>query len=104
VSDVWTTIIALAVLTAVIKASGPVLLGDRELPSLVTRMIVLLAPALLAALVAVGTFTDADGDLEVDARAAGLGAAAGILAWRSNAMLSAAVVAAATAAVVRAIG
>ena len=102
-SDVWTTIIALTVLTAVIKASGPVLLGGRELPPLVTRMIVLIAPALLAALVAVGTFTDADTDLELDARAAGLGAATGILVWRRSAMLSAAVLAAATAATVRAI-
>jgi branched-subunit amino acid transport protein len=102
-SDVWTTIIVLAVLTAAIKASGPVLLGTRELPPLVQRMIVLLAPALLAALVAIGTFTDADGDLELDARAAGLAAAGVVLAVRRNAMLAAAVIAAAMAATVRAI-
>jgi branched-subunit amino acid transport protein len=102
-SETWTTILVLAALTASIRASGPVLLGGRDLPELVMRAIALLAPALLAALIVVGTFTDADGDLELDARAAGL-AAAGLILLRSRRhMLLACAAAAATAAVVRAV-
>jgi branched-subunit amino acid transport protein len=102
-SDVWITIIALTVTTAMIRASGPVLLGGRELSPLVIRMIALLAPALLAALIVIGTFTDADSDLELDARAAGLATAGAILAWRRTAMLGAVAAAAVAAALVRAV-
>jgi branched-subunit amino acid transport protein len=102
-SDVWTTIIALTLATAAIRAVGPVLVGARELSEPVVRTIGLLAPALLAALIAVGTFTEANGDLVLDARAAGLAAAAGVLAWRHKAMLTAALAAALVAALVRAI-
>jgi branched-subunit amino acid transport protein len=102
-SDAWITIIALTVATVAIRASGPVLLGGRKLPPIVVRMIALLAPALLAALIVIGTFTDADGDLELDARAAGLATAGAILAWRRTAMLAAVAAAAAVAALVRAI-
>ena len=41
-----------ALITAVIKAAGPVVLGGRELPTWFTSVVILLAPALLAALVA----------------------------------------------------
>jgi branched-subunit amino acid transport protein len=102
-SEVWTTIIVLTVTTAMIRASGPVLLGGRELPDLGFRMIALLAPALLAALVMVETFTDADGDLELGPQAAGLAAAGGVLAWNRSAVLPAIVVAAAATAAIRAI-
>ena len=101
-SDTWVTILGLAALTALIRASGPVLLGGRELPSLLMRMIALLAPALLAALIVIGTFTDADGDLVLDARAAGLGAA-GLILLRTHTMLAACAGAAVAAALVRAI-
>ena len=101
-SDVWVTILGLTAVTAAIRASGPVLLGGRELPSLLMRMIELLAPALLAALIVIETFTDANGDLELDARAAGLGAAALIL-LRTRAMLAACAGAALAAALVRAV-
>jgi branched-subunit amino acid transport protein len=102
-TDTWTTIVVLALATAAIRALGPVLVGARELSEPVVRVITLLAPALLAALIAVGTFTDPDGDLVLDARAAGLAAAGGVLAWRRSAMLGAALAAALTAAVVRAL-
>ncbi len=102
-SDVWITIVGLTLATAATRAAGPVLLGGRELPNLVTRVIALLAPALLAALIAVGTFTDPDGDLVLDPRAAGLAAAAGVLAWRQSAMVAAITLAAVTAALVRAL-
>jgi branched-subunit amino acid transport protein len=103
VTDVWTTIVVLAVATAAIRAVGPVLVGARELSDPVVRVITLLAPALLAALIAVGTFTEADGELVLDARAAGLAAAAAVLAWRHKAMLSAALAAGLVASLVRAI-
>lgn len=101
-SETWATILGLAALTALIRASGPVLLGGRELPSLLMRIIALLAPALLAALIMIGTFTDANGDLELDARAAGLGAA-GLILLRTRTMLTACAGAAVAAALVRAI-
>jgi branched-subunit amino acid transport protein len=72
---VWTTIGLLALVGAAIKASGPVLVGGRELPGWALRIIALLAPALLAALVVVDTFADGK-SLVIDARAAGLAAAA----------------------------
>jgi branched-subunit amino acid transport protein len=103
VRDVWVTIIVLTVATAIIRASGPVLLGNRELHPLAFRTIALLAPALLAALIAVDTFTDPEGNLELEPPAAGLAAAAGVLAWDRKAMLAAAAVAAVTAALVRAL-
>jgi hypothetical protein len=67
----WVLIAVLAVGTVVVKIAGPVVAGGRELPPALTRVIALLAPALLAALVVLGTFTT-DRDLVLDARAAGL--------------------------------
>lgn len=79
-TEVWTTIAVLAVATAAIRASGPVLLGGRELPPRVLSVIALLAPALLAALVVVQTVgAPAGGALELDARIAGVAAAGGVL-------------------------
>ena len=43
---VWTTIGVLALVSPAIKATGPVLVGGRELPGWATRIIALLAPAL----------------------------------------------------------
>lgn len=92
-SAVWTTIAALAITTAMIKASGPLVFGGRPLPRAALRVIPLLAAALLAALVVTQTFSE-DRELVVDARAAGLAAAAGALALRRSlvvTMVSAAV-------------
>jgi branched-subunit amino acid transport protein len=50
---VWTAIAAAAVVSFTIKAAGPALVGDRELPAWLRGVVALLAPALLAALVAV---------------------------------------------------
>ena len=57
----WTTIGVLAVVTAAIRASGPVLLGGRDLPPRLVAVITLLAPALLAALVVTQTVGDPAG-------------------------------------------
>jgi branched-subunit amino acid transport protein len=70
----WAAIIALALGTFALKASGPVLLGDRTLPPLASRLAELLPAALLAALVAVNV-VGGDRQLVADARLAGLAAA-----------------------------
>jgi branched-subunit amino acid transport protein len=102
VSAAWATIAALTVANLLIKASGPLALGGRELSPRALRVISLVAPALLAALVIAETFGH-DGRLVVDARAAGLAAAVAVLVVRAS-LVGAVVVAAATAALVRALG
>ena len=102
-SDVWATILALALTTAAIRASGPVILGGRELPARTRGVITLLAPALLAALVVVETIgAPAGGELQIDERLAGV-TAAGIVLTRGHSALPAVAVAAVTAALLRAI-
>jgi branched-subunit amino acid transport protein len=102
-SATWLTVIGLAATTVATKAVGPIALGDRSLPRALTRVIELLAPAILAALIVVGTFTDADGDLVLDARAAGLGAAAAVYAVSRKSLMAAIAAAALVAALVRAL-
>lgn len=96
----WAAILLLALGTYAMKAAGPVLLGNRRLPTPVTAFADLLAPALLAALVAVSSLTD-DGAWEIDARAAGLGAAL-LVAWRRGSFLLIVAAAMATTALARA--
>jgi branched chain amino acid efflux pump len=87
-------IAVLALGTLAVKVVGPVVAGGRSLPPVLTRVIALLAPALLAALVVLGTFTTGR-TLVLDPRAAGLAAAAVALLARAPllvAILAAAVV------------
>jgi hypothetical protein len=100
---VWVTVGVLAVATATIKAAGPVLLGGRELPRAAMGVITLLAPALLGALVVTQTFAGEGRELVVDARVAGVAAAA-VALWLRASMLVAMIVAALVAAGVRALG
>lgn len=96
---VWTTIGLVAAVTFAIKAAGPALLGDRALPPAFSRVVVLLAPALLAALVV--TSAAADGPrLQVGADTAGV-AAAGLLLVRGVTVLPAVLVAALVTALLR---
>jgi branched-subunit amino acid transport protein len=95
---VWVTIGGLAVTTAAIKAAGPLALGGRTLPTRLVLVISLLAPALLAALVATRTFVD-DGTLVIDARAAGIAAAATAIALRAPLVVTIVAAALVTAAV-----
>jgi len=97
VSALWVAIVAVALANAAIKAAGPVLLGGRELPPRMNAVIALLAPALLAALVATETFGDGDGHLVLDERALGVGAAAAALALRAPVLLAVALAAFVTA-------
>ena len=50
-ASLWIAIIAVAAASFALKAAGPALLGQRELPVRANRAISLLAPALLTALV-----------------------------------------------------
>ncbi len=100
-SAVWATVLVLAATTVATKAIGPIALGGRDLPRPFVDVIDLLAPAILAALIVVGTFTDADGDWTLDARAAGLAAAAAVFTYRRSWMLGAVAAAAIVAAAVR---
>ncbi|HZO59485.1 MAG TPA: AzlD domain-containing protein [Solirubrobacterales bacterium] len=95
-TEVWITIAALAAATAAIKASGPVVFGGRALPAPALRVISLLAAALLSALVVTQTVAE-DQDLVLDARVAGLAAAAGALALRRSLVVTMVSAAAATA-------
>lgn len=79
-SAAWATIVALTLGTIAIKGAGPAAIGGRALPPRVTRLIGLLAPALLAALIVTETFGGAGRSLTIDARAAGLAVAATVLA------------------------
>jgi hypothetical protein len=95
---VWVTIGGLAVATAAIKAAGPLALGGRTLPVPLILVISLLAPALLAALVATQTFADRT-TLVIDARAAGVAAAAIAITLRAPLVVTIVVAALVTAAV-----
>jgi branched-subunit amino acid transport protein len=100
-TEVWITIAGLTAATMAIKAAGPLLVGDRELPAGAYAVISLLAPALLTALILTDTFAR-EQDLTVDARAAGL-ACAGVAVTLRAPLLLTVLVAAVGAAAVRAI-
>jgi uncharacterized membrane protein len=100
--DVWLLVCLLIVTTMVIRASGPVLLGGRELPPRVAAVIALTAPALLAALVATETFSGDGSELTVDERALGVAGAGVALALRGG-ILAAMLVAMAVTAGARAL-
>ena len=102
-TEVWVTIAVLTVTTALTRASGPALLGGRDLPRQATNVIVLLAPALLAALVVVQTLSaPAGSELDIDERALGVGAA-GLVLWRGGSALTCVGVAAVVTALTRAV-
>jgi uncharacterized membrane protein len=101
VTEVWITIAALAVGTILIKSAGPLAVGGRELPARTTAVIAHAAPALLAAQVVQETFSH-DGELVLDARAAGMAGAAAALLARLP-MLAVVTIAAAVTAGVRAL-
>jgi uncharacterized membrane protein len=99
-TTLWITIVAVALASAAIKAAGPVLVGGRELPPRAVRVIALLAPALLSALVITETFGE-ERHLVLDERAIGVAVAATALALRAPVLVAVAL-AAATTALVRA--
>ena len=84
-TDVWIVVAVVGTGTVAIKGAGPVLLGGRPLPSAITTVIDLLAPALLGALVAVQALGDGQA-LAIDERLIGV-AAAGLALWRKAPLL-----------------
>jgi uncharacterized membrane protein len=103
VSGVWTLVAVLFAGTVAIKAVGPATFGERGLSDRALAVIGLVAPTLLAALVAFQTLTAGARGIAVDARVAGLAAAATAIALRRP-MLVVVLAAAATTALVRALG
>jgi branched-subunit amino acid transport protein len=87
--------------TFAIKAAGPVALGGRQLPVPAQRVLSLLAPALLAALVVVSIFADGD-RWAVGAETAGAGVA-GLLFWRTGSIIACVLSAAVVTALLRAL-
>jgi branched-subunit amino acid transport protein len=99
VSPVWAAVLGVGAATVVLKATGPVLLGRRELPSWLAGPVSLLAPAVLAAFV-VTQAVGGDREIVADARLVGLGAGAVAVTLRAP-ILAVVVVAAAAAALTR---
>ncbi|HKJ36619.1 MAG TPA: AzlD domain-containing protein [Solirubrobacterales bacterium] len=99
----WITILALALTTVLVRASGPLLVRGRPLPPQLAGVIDMLGPAVLTALIVV-ELLGGDGRIVVSAALAGVLAAGVVLLWRRNALLTAIVVAAAVTAGLRALG
>jgi branched-subunit amino acid transport protein len=100
---VWVTVAGLCVTTAAIKAFGPLVFGGRDLPGFLARVIPLLAPALLAALVVTETVGGTGRSLVFDARLGGL-AVAGFAIWRRWPLAVVVLCAAGATAFLRAVG
>jgi Branched-chain amino acid transport protein (AzlD) len=83
----WILIVVLSLGTVLLKTIGPVLAGGRRPPAPLTRVIALIAPALISALIVTGTFTTGR-HLVIDARAAGLAVGAIALWLRVPAVLA----------------
>jgi branched-subunit amino acid transport protein len=88
-----------ALVTAAIKAAGPVALGGRELPERFISVVTLLAPALLAALVATQSLADGK-QLGIGTETFGV-LAGGLVAWRTGSVIGCVIVAAAVTAGLR---
>lgn len=95
----WLVIAIVGAGTIAFKASGPVLLGKRELPARVASVVEVLAPAMLAALVVTQT-VGGDREIVIDERLAGV-VAGGIAVWLRAPLLVVMLVAAVTAALIR---
>ena len=99
--NVWVLIAACVAATVAIKGAGPVLLGGRELPGVMLRVIAYLAPALLSALVVTAALADGQ-ELHVGAETVGM-LAGGLLLWRGKPLVLAVLVAMVVTAGLRAI-
>jgi branched-subunit amino acid transport protein len=97
---VWATIALLTIVTYALKSFGPIVLGgDRSLPPRLARLADELPAPLLAALVAISTFTS-EAAWTLDARAVGLGVAA-VALWKRLPFVLVVIVAAVATALTR---
>lgn len=90
-----------AIVTYAIKGVGPLVLGGRDLPLWFTSVVILLAPALFAALVVTQALADGE-HLAIGADTVGV-AAGGLVAWRFGSVIGCVVIAALVTAGLRAI-
>ena len=97
----WMLVLVLAAGAYGFKALGLIVIGDRALPPVVERCIVLIPAAMLAALIMHETFGFGE-HLRIDARAVGVGAAV-VVAWRKAPLILVIVTGAAVTAAVRAL-
>ena len=95
----WTLVLLLAAAAYAFKVLGLIVIGRRQLPPTLERCLALIPAALIAALIVNDTFADGK-DLVIDARAAGVAAAA-LAAWRRAPLIVVIVIGAAVTAVVR---
>ena len=95
----WIAVLVVTAASALMKAGGPLVLGNRVLPSAARRVIGLVAPALLAGLIVVELSADGWGRLDWN-QVAGVGAAGAARLLRAP-MLLAVLVGAAVAAGLR---
>lgn len=96
----WTFVFALAATAYGFKVLGLVLVGDRQLPPILDRCLALIPAALIAAIVVKDTFSIGQ-HLQLDARVAGVAAAA-VAAWRKAPLIAIIVIGAAVTAALRA--
>ncbi len=100
-SSAWIAVLVVGAATIALKGAGPVLAGGRELPQATAGVVELLAPALLAALVATNAFAS-DGAL-VARRARGRPGGGGVAIALRAPLLVVIVAAALTAGLLRAV-
>ncbi len=92
----WEVIAAVAALCIALRVAAPLLLRGRQLPPAVEARLNNAIVPLLGALIAIQLFVH-EGHTAIDARAAGVAAAAAVFVWRRSfvwALLTAAAVAA----------
>jgi branched-subunit amino acid transport protein len=95
----WGLVLVLAAGAYAFKVAGLVIVGSRRLPPTLERCLALVPAALISALVVMNTFSTGN-ELVLDARAAGVTAAA-IAAWRRAPLIVVIVLGAAVTALVR---
>lgn len=88
--------------SALIRIAGPVAFGGRSMPVWFNKVVALMAPALLAALVVTEVLADSQ-QLTAGADTVGV-AVGGLVAWRTSSVVGAVAAAAATTALLRALG
>ena len=97
----WTLVLVLAAGAFAFKVLGLVVIGDRPLPPMLERCLALIPAALIGALVVKDTFSVGQ-HLQIDARAAGVGAAV-VATWRKAPLILVIAIGAGVTAALRAV-